>query len=220
MRSTRCSATTAGRVWYRDTCPPYVAAPTASGTYPEWRAQAVSTLAFFFSKTIFRLQIRWLFFFFFCPLQLWTTTSRTSCGAATTRTASSSSSSRTGASTITSIVTSGVIRNPMRTRSKRTTWTWRSLSGTRSWSCRGRRGTRRWPSTASRGRHTDWVLGFGNHLQRASRSAGPDSRIGSKTPPKPEASFTSTATLQDLDRDTREDSLSAADHRVYQVEMC
>lgn len=62
MRSTPCSAITASRVWYRDTSPPYVAMPTANGTYPEWRAQAVSTRGFFFvSKRIFRWCIGWLF---------------------------------------------------------------------------------------------------------------------------------------------------------------
>lgn len=48
MRSTPFSATTANRVWSRDTPPPYVAAPTANGTFPELRAQAVSTRAFSF----------------------------------------------------------------------------------------------------------------------------------------------------------------------------
>lgn len=47
-RSIPFSATTANRVWFRDTPPPYVAAPTANGTFPELRAQAVSTRAFSF----------------------------------------------------------------------------------------------------------------------------------------------------------------------------
>lgn len=146
--------------------------------------------------------------------QLWPTTSRSSCGAATTRTPTN----KTGVSTITSTVTSGVTRSPERGRSKCTTWTPWSLSRTRSRSCRGRRGIRRSWRAASRRRHTDWLLGleiiFKDEADQLVQRHGETGRR-LQTAPKPEASF--TATLQDRDQNMSESSPSVVAHQFYQV---
>lgn len=134
--------------------------------------------------------------------QLWPTTSHSICGAAATRTPTN----KTGVLTITSTITSGVTRSPERASSKWTSW---SFSRTRSRSCRGRRGIRTSWRAASRRRHTDWVLGleiiFREQADQLVQRRGETGRR-LQAAPKPEASFTSTATLQDLDQNTSESS--------------